>query len=228
MLEKNDKKKAEQVRTKRSVDVVGNVIEDLIVSRRRYAFLTWILLFLVVISYIPVFYFLFFKKERVILLDAEGRPQLSLTVPDEGVFKTEVQSFYGLVINRIYEKDYVSFMEEREVQKFALDMMKFFRNKEDLNSFMGTFMNSHFVRSVVANRYMVKVGMTSVIDLKKAENFFVVVGEVDLSVYGTGEKGEGVMVAKERKVVAIEFVKGMRTVENPYGLYLIRVYEVGK
>ena len=226
MFEKNRDGK-NKVKKNQSVDVVGNVIEDLIVSRRRYAMLTWVLFFLVVISYVPVFYFLFFKKERVILLDCEGRPQLSLTVPDEGVFKTEVQSFYRVVMNQIYEKDYVSFMDEKEVRKFVLSMMKYFRNKDDLNSFMNTFMNSPFVRSVVTNKYMVKVGETSVIDLRKSENNFVAVGRIDLTIYSTGGDNE-VIEAGEKKTVVMEFIKGMRTAENPYGLYLVKIYEIGR
>lgn len=214
------------VRDLKQKDAIGYVIQDLVVSKKRFFFLFCFLIFVVVLSYIPTFYFLFFHKEKVVLIDATGKPQLSYTVPDDRVFYHEAQHFFVTICRMIYERSYVDFLEKKYVDAFYFDLKKFFNSEKELSVFFSAYLNSPFVASILKGKYVTKVGTISSFDARKIKlgdkEVWEAYGLLQVSAFS-----EKTNVAVQEKGVVIRFRKGIRTWENPYGYYVLSFIETG-
>lgn len=216
---KNDDK---AVKVRKSKDVLAYFWEDVLKSKSRYFKIVCFLFVLNLLSYAIVFYYVFFHKERVILIDPTGRPFLSYTYKDEGVFKTELHRFFLEVVTLVYEKSYVDFLDVEVRNKLVKELRVFFASNDDLSAFLDAYFKSPFVQSLVNNKYVTKVGETSALDVVKdqKEDVLRAIGKVKVSAYL-----ENNVVKTQYKTVELVLAKGTRTTVNPFGLYLRGFYE---
>lgn len=216
---------------KKSKDEVF-IIEDLVRSRRMMFYIVVISLIICLLNLFVSFYFLFLKKDRVVLLDVSGNPQLSLTVPDKP-FIHEMRNFVSTVVTAVYERSYIDFVDQGEVQKVVSNLRKYFREAEDLRRFWEAYVRSPYVKGVVDQRQIIKVAEILPFEFSQTkEGLIRGVGKIKVGVYqiqkgyeGRGEQEVLVRTGVIEKRVVIEFVKGVRSIDNPYGLYVVSMYE---
>jgi len=221
---KKNKSNDKTVKIQKSKDELAYFWEDVLKSKSRYFKIACFLFVLNLLSYAIVFYYVFFHKERVILIDPTGRPFLSYTYKDEGVFKTELHRFFVEVVTLVYEKSYVDFLDVEVRNKLVKELRVFFASNDDFSAFLDVYFKSPFVQSLTNNKYVTKVGETSALDVVKDQKKGVwrAVGKVKISAYL-----ESNLVKTQYKTVELVFVKGVRTITNPFGLYLKGFYERG-
>jgi hypothetical protein len=78
------------------------------------------------------------------------------------------------------------------------------------------------VQSIVRGKYVTKVGTISAFDVKRVKDKYIAYGTVVVTAFAEGSKG-----AVQEKKVQIVVVKGTRTMDNLYGLYVIAFVERG-
>ncbi|MEM4530645.1 MAG: hypothetical protein QW650_01115 [Thermofilum sp.] len=162
-------------------------------------------------------------KTLIVFMNAEGRPvALKEDVPDR-IYGPEADVFVREVFSELFSWDYVEASNpELRMQKlrraaFYFDG-EFFRKR-----FASTFV-TFFVEPVARNRLVVKARVVGVKDavVRGREATGVVVVEMrTLRVGAQGTQAESV----ETKSYKVEFRKGVRQLENPYGLYVTGLVE---
>lgn len=215
-------KKGEVKKEKRkSKDDLAYLWQDILQSKKRYFWLVFFLIFINILSYVVVFYHTFFRTDKVILLDPTGKPYFAQAYSDSGIFKQELQHFFNTVVTIVYERTYVDFLDEQTRQSIIAALEPYFASKESLTNFLKVYFESPFVKSMVGNKYITKVGETSALDVKKdKEGQYRAVGRVKVSAYL-----ENNVVYTQYRTIEVIFLKGQRTIKNPYGIYIIGFLE---
>lgn len=208
---------------KKTSDEVGSFIEHIVRNNKRAFRLLYLSSIISIVLLFICLYFLFFKKDRVVLLSPEGKPDIVNSISDR-VFANEAQSFIGVVTGLVFERSYVDFMNQNNTVKVYKTMEPFF-SPEIYRSFWESYIKSQFIKSVVDGKLIVKVKVSSPFDLKvtpKGEVFGI--GTVELLNF---TPDTAVAPTLARKIVEIRFFKGTRTLQNPYGFYVISLTERG-
>ncbi len=204
------------------------VIEDLIRTKRYLTYFIFVLLLIGIINTFISVYFIYLKKDRVILLDINGKPQIGYTV-DDRYFLHELQSFVNYVVVTVYERSYIEFLNEEERKKVINNIGKFFRSGDELRQFIEAYFNSQYIKGVVEGKQIVRVVDILPFEFMPAEEKGVTraVGMIKIGVYQIQKEGNVlVQVGTTGKKVVIEFIKGTREISNPYGYYITRIYEL--
>lgn len=203
-------------------DEVGSYIEHLVKTNKR-AFLLLILnSSITLILAVVCVYFIFLRDERVILLSPEGKPDIANTVSDR-IFVHEVQTFISVVSASIFERSYIDYVNRDNLEKVYRDIENYF-SPTIFRSYWNSYLKSQFVRSVIDNKLVVKVKVSSPFDLRynKETKEIIGAGVVELLNF---TPDPNVTPTVSSKVMEIKIIKGARTLRNPFGLYVISFTE---
>lgn len=203
-------------------DEVGSYIEHLVKTNKRSFLLLIFNSIITLILAIICVYFIFFKEERVVLLSPEGKPDIANTVSDR-VFAHEVQTFISVVSASIFERSYIDYMSKENLEKVYRDIENYFVSAIFV-SYWNSYIKSQFVKSVIDNKLIVKVKVSSPFDLKynRETKEILGVGVVELLNF---TPDPNVAPTVSSKVMEIRIKKGVRTLRNPFGLYVISFTE---
>ncbi|MEM2056688.1 MAG: hypothetical protein QXO76_00320 [Thermoproteota archaeon] len=191
---------------------------------KQNSFLRRAVVILLLISFLLIgfaYEVLILRKDKIVLLDFHGQPQI-VSYIDDSVFRSEVEFFGRMVINKIFGVNYGTLVNSQEWGKYIEDLRPFFA-RGFLEKFIHSLKETGFYETVVRGKLIVQPSTVAIRDLKTEGTKAVMYVTVGLS----GISREGGSNYEER-FYEIRVEKRDRTLANPWGLYLYYVVELSK
>lgn len=184
-------------------------------------------------------YFTMTRPDTVVLLDGFGKTYVVETTPDNKFFNSEVQFFIGQIVSILFDRAYTDFLDQAKVEQIITQIKPFFMD-ETFDQFWRSYINSHYVKSLLSQKAYTRVKELPPFDyipnpqidrkiLEKYKPLVVLQGKIQLTtVTVTGDKTSSASGGSETtsyKNIVVGLVKRGRTPYNPYGLYVYLLYE---
>lgn len=162
-------------------------------------------------------------KDKIIERDATGRPKLLQVDSPDYIHGPELEVFTKDAIRDILSWNYMEVKDPSEMDKH-LNRISLMFTGDGFKEFFQPFRDV-YLRSIGEQKLVVMSEMQDLKDLKlRGSDAFIQVSikRSSIRVIGEGASEE----QKEVKLFEIRVHKGVRTLENPYGLYISRFSEL--
>lgn len=210
------------VSKKKARDLEDAVISPMVMiykSNRTLKLLSVMSLICLCIVSIALVLVLYYKEDKIVLLDSMGRPYLSqTTIKDDDVYQAELQHYIATVVPKILSVSYTTFMDEKYQNEYFQSISPFFDNAYK-RQFKEAFLNSKYIQSVRNNKQIIKVWVDSIWDWENhptKEGMKRAIGHA--KIYILQNEGPPINLTKMYEIVV---VKKERTIYNQYGLYIV-------
>lgn len=156
-------------------------------------------------------------KDKVVVLNSEGRPAMVMTDNPDRIYGPELDVFARDVIPVVFDWDYVEAQSAEGFNKRMQTISRYFDYKF-LNDFAGPLKNI-YLGSVVNQRSVIRTRLAEFRDVKIEGGKATLSLVVAMRTIKVGEQ-QAVGENNQMKNYILKVKKGVRTIENPFGLYV--------